>query len=392
LSARKAGIRDCATRPQRTQRLRIAYVINSLEGGGAAAPVPEVVRVLRDQGCEVRVLALSRRNGLAGAVFDAKGLDWAVSRAAARQHLRAAAWLVRELRALRPDVIWTSLTQATVIGQLAGAALRRPVVSWQHNAYLKRANLALLNALRPLASLWVADSEAVAELTVERLGLAPAAVMVWPLFQADAGAPKAQPFRPGEVFRFGSLGRLHRNKGYDVLVAAAARLEAERASGWPEFTIEIAGEGGERAALESQMAKLGVTTVRLVGFQHEPQRFLAGLHAYLQPSRAEGLCIAAHEALLAGLPVVAARVGEMPRTIEAARAGAVVAPEDADGLARKMGRLLSDPAAGAAAGRRGAQAVAAAFSRERFEAAGAAVVRRLRESILGGRAPGRAKP
>jgi glycosyltransferase involved in cell wall biosynthesis len=372
-------------------RVRVAYIINSLEGGGAAAPVPEVVRVLRDQGCDVRVFALSWRNGLAAATLDAGGVDWAVSPAAARQHLRAAVWLRGALKAYRPDLLWTSLTQATILGQLAGSALRRPVVSWQHNAFLKPANLRLLKALRHLPALWVADSETVAELTRARLKLEPGAVMVWPLFQARP-APPAAAWREGEVFRFGSLGRLHRNKGYDVLVDAAARLQAAREPGWPPFTIEIAGEGSEREALEAQIRSMDVDCVRLAGFQRDPQQFLAGLHAYLQPSRAEGLCIAAHEALLAGLPVVAARVGEMPRTVAAADAGSVVAPDDAAGLAEAMGRLLSDPSAAHAAGQRGARETARRFSPERFEAAGAAVMRRLHEMGLAGSAarPGKA--
>jgi glycosyltransferase involved in cell wall biosynthesis len=359
--------------------LRVAYVINSLEGGGAAGPVPEVVRVLRGQGCTVRVLALSRRDGRAAAAFDAAGLDWRVAEAGAGQHLRAAGWLIAELKAFAPDLIWTSLTQATVLGQLAGAVLRRPVVSWQHNAFLKPGNLALLRALRSRAALWVADSAAVAELTRRRLGLAPQAVMVWPLFQA-APAPEAKPWRPGEVFRFGALGRLHRNKGFDLLIAAATRLE--RARDLPAFTVEVAGEGAERPALEALIRDLGATRVRLVGFHREPQRFLAELHAYVQPSRAEGLCIAAHEAMLAGLPVVGARVGEMPRTIEAAGAGEVVAPEDADALAEAMGRLLADPAAAYAAGQRAAAEVARRYSPQQFEAAGAAVVTRIRRDVV----------
>jgi glycosyltransferase involved in cell wall biosynthesis len=365
--------------------MRVAYVINSLEGGGAAAPVPEVVRVLREQGCVVRVFALSRRNGLAARALDAAGVDWTVSPAGARQHVRAAAWLLPQLRAFRPDVIWTSLTQATLIGQLAGALLRRSVVSWQHNAFLKPINLALLRSLRGLASLWVADSEGVAELTRRRLKLADEAVLVWPLFQATP-APQAAAWAPGEVFRFGTLGRLHPNKGYDVLVEAAALLEGMRRPHWPPFTVEIAGEGAEHAHLAALVRRLGVRSVALIGFQPHPARFLAGLHAYVQPSRAEGLCIAAHEALLAGLPVIAARVGEMPRTVLAADAGAVVEPEDAAGLALAMARLIDDPAAAHVAGRRGAAYVARRYSAEQFERAGAAVVRRLRHGVLRGRA------
>ena len=51
--------------------MRIAYVINSLEGGGAAAPVPTVARILKAQGAEVEVFALLRRDGRALAAMEA---------------------------------------------------------------------------------------------------------------------------------------------------------------------------------------------------------------------------------------------------------------------------------------------------------------------------------
>ena len=44
--------------------LRIAYITNSTEGVGAALPIPDLTRVLRDRGAEVRVFALEKRDGL----------------------------------------------------------------------------------------------------------------------------------------------------------------------------------------------------------------------------------------------------------------------------------------------------------------------------------------
>src|SRR3546814_8837707 len=59
----------------------------------------------------------------------------------------------------------------------------------------------------------------------------------------------------------------------------------------------------------------GLENVRFVGFTDDAPAFLAGLHAYVQPSHHEGLCIAAHEAMLAALPVVGTAVGELPRSL-----------------------------------------------------------------------------
>jgi len=68
----------------------------------------------------------------------------------------------------------------------------------------------------------------------------------------------------------------------------------------------------QRAALEGAIASHGLDNVRLAGFTDRPREVLAGLHLYIQPSRSEGLCIAAHEAMQAGLPTVVSAVGESP--------------------------------------------------------------------------------
>ena len=53
---------------------RIAYVINSVEGGGAALPAPRVISLLKREGYEVVVLALTRRNGRALPAFAEAGI------------------------------------------------------------------------------------------------------------------------------------------------------------------------------------------------------------------------------------------------------------------------------------------------------------------------------
>ncbi|MBE7217205.1 MAG: glycosyltransferase family 4 protein [Caulobacteraceae bacterium] len=354
--------------------MRIAYVINSLEGGGAALPLVAVTQVMRDGGDEVRVLALSRRDGRAAAALDAAGLDWRVSPWGLRAHVRAGAWLLREVRRWRPDVIWTSLTQATLLGQLAGWASQVPVVSWQHNAVLKPANLAMLKATRRLTALWIADSAAVARLTRERFGLGAEAVPVWPLVVARPPRLPARPWREGEAFRIGSLGRLHLNKGYDVLVEALAQMPPAAAAKVGAFEVVVGGEGAERAALEASARARDVRTLRLPGFQADPDAFLAGCHAYVQPSRAEGLCIAAHQAMAAGLPVIVSSVGEAPVSVERSGGGWVVPPADPQALADTLSAVLASPTESAAVGARGQAWVLDRYGADDFAASGRRVM------------------
>lgn len=354
--------------------MRIAYIINSLEGGGAALPVPAVTGLMREAGCQVRLFALSRRDGRAAAALDAAGLDYEVCEVGKHAKVRSAIWLFAQLRKFDPDLIWTSLTQATIAGQIVGALLHRPVVSWQHNAFLKPANEAWLRRMRNLSRFWVADSESVAALTRRRLQLPAERVLVWPLFIAREPTHKRQRTSGLQPFRLGSLGRLHPDKGYDVLIDALALLARARPEIEGRLEVIIGGEGDERAALAARAQALGVRHLRLPGFQESPAEFLSNLDGYVQPSRAEGLCIAAHEAMAAGLPVIVSAVGEMPLTVRSGRHGLVVRPDDPDALASAISDLLRDRDRAARMGEEARKHVVSKFSQQAFLDAGLAAV------------------
>lgn len=356
---------------------RVAYIINSLEGGGAALPVPAVLAEMRKSGAQVRLFALSRRDGRAAAPLDAANLDYRVSPAGKANHVRAARWLWREIVAYRPTLLWTSLTQATVIGQIMGAMLRIPVVSWQHNAFLKPANRRLLRLTRPLTRLWIADSSSVAHLTATQLHVNPADVMVWPLFRVDDAAPMARACPIGSRFRLGSLGRLHPNKGYDILIEALALIHRRHPDLTERFEVLIGGEGQERDHLLSLAAGQGVRNLVLAGYQAEPRDFLADLHAYVQPSRAEGLCIAAHEAMQAGLPAIVTEVGEMCATVRSGGGGHVVPPGNPQALAEAIVALVSDHDHAHSAGLKARAHIFDTFGPARFSEAAQMIFRRL---------------
>jgi len=357
---------------------RILYVINSMEGGGTVTPLPAILGVLRDAGAEVRLVALTRRNGKGIASVEAAGFPVIVREGGEKDHLAALQWLVREARRFQASHLWTSLSRATLLGQLAGARLGLPVVSWQHNAFLKPWNERLLRWNAGRSVLWVADSEAVAELTCARLGVARERLVTWPIFFADPDAPQAAPWQAGETLCLGSLGRLHPAKGYDLLIAALAQLKAQGFAPPCKVNITIAGEGADLAALLAQRDAAGIDWLHFTGFTESPQAFLAGLHLYLQPSRREGFCIAAHEAMASGLPVVVSATGEMPHTVLDPQMGHVVPVEDAGALAAALADLLARPQALASMGAAARQRVLARFSRERFAVIGSGIVEHLR--------------
>lgn len=352
---------------------KIAYVINSVEGGGAALPVPAVTRVLRDAGAEVRVFALTRRDGRALPPMVEAGLDPLVRDGGETDHLAAARWLMRETTAWRATHLWTSLSRATILGLVMGPRMGLPVIAWQHAAFLKPWNRRLMRMLQARAAVWVADSQSVALLTQARLKVPADRLKIWPIYFADPQMPMASAWTQGQTLNLGSLGRLHPVKGYDVLIAAMARLRASGFTAPAPVQITLAGDGAEGERLLAQARDAGVTNLHLAGYCDDPRAFLASQHLYLQPSRSEGFCIAAHEALTAGLPVIASRVGELAHSVRPESTGWLVPPGDAEALAKTLRDALADPAALAAMGTAARADMFDRFSKTRFDAAGQAI-------------------
>jgi glycosyltransferase involved in cell wall biosynthesis len=356
--------------------MRVAYVINSLEGGGAAAPIPSIAAVLAAHGCDLNVMALTSRDDRGLRAVQQAGLPVIIRQGGEVDHFAARRWLDEQVMRWQPNLIWTSLTRATLLGQIVGRAHGIDVVSWQHNAYLKPINRLLLKVAQHRSILWVADSNNVAQLTRDRLGVEPERIVTWPLFSADADAPQVSPWQRGQPFRIGSLGRLHPAKGYDILMEALALLRRGGFALPAPLQVEIAGDGRLHAKLLAQAKRAGLDSVRLVGFA-EPRAFLASLNLYVQPSRREGLCIAAHEAMQAGLPVIASAVGELPYSLVDGVTGRLVPPEDPYALAEALASVLVDPARLAVMGQSSRSRVLHRFGGRAFALAGGQVMERL---------------
>ncbi|MBV1824685.1 glycosyltransferase family 4 protein [Komagataeibacter oboediens] len=355
--------------------MRIAYIINTFEGGGAALPIPAIADVFRQHGHEVHVAAICRRNGRALPVLHAAGVPATVLGAddapIPQQLHRLDAWV----RSIRPTHLWTSLTRATLLGELVGARQRIPVVSWQHNAFLRPANLMLLRAMKNLSQVWVGDSAYVTALTRQKLDLPASRVMCWPIFRAWPDTAPAPAWRAGQVVQIGSLGRLHGSKGYDVLCRALVHLRD--VPGLSPYRVVIGGEGAEHDRLQAFCHRHGLSNVRFAGYVEDVQSFLRQCHMYVQPSRYEGFCIAAHEAMNMGLPVVGSAVGEMNQSIMDGVTGWKVAPDRPRQLADRLEAALRNPAQLAGMGHVAREWVMRTFSARAFDAAGAAILRRM---------------
>lgn len=186
----------------------------------------------------------------------------------------------------------------------------------------------------------VADIAAIAGLPPERMHLIRNPV-VTPGLAERAALPPAHPwFAPGQPPVVLGLGGLRTQKGFDVLLAAFARVRSGR-----PCRLLILGEGRLRGELLAQAAALGVTEdFALPGFDPNPYPYLARAGLFVLSSRWEGSPNALTEALAIGAPVVAADCPSGPREI---LQGGTVAPlvpvDDVDALAAAIGEVLDHP-------------------------------------------------
>lgn len=359
----------------------IHYLLTDLNSGGAALPLPPLLALMREQGHRVRVLALLPRDRLATERLARAGISVTLLGEKSSDQIGTARRLLRVIDEDRPDLLWTSLTRATIYGGLAGHLRGIPVVSWQHNAWLKPKNRLLLKLTRRLTALWVADSQAVAEFTHTALGVDRSQIEVWPLIRAHADAPCAAAWDGISPFRIGSLGRLHEDKRFADLIAAAALIDQQRPDLAARMQFVIGGVGAEHVRLAAQIERAKLGNVQLAGFVDAPEPFLATLHAYVQPSHHEGLCIAAHEAMQAGLPVIATRVGEMQRSVQESITGHLVPVGDVAALAAALIKLADNPAQAASMGQKGRERVLALFGESVFHSAGSKLLARAEASL-----------
>ena len=177
-----------------------------------------------------------------------------------------------------------------------------------------------------------------------------------PNFSPDmANAAPAALGLPDDVRIVLALGRLHPNKGFDVLVRALPAL--------PGVHAVIAGEGPERAALEALARRKAVADrLHLPGWRSDTASLLAAAELLACPSRHEPLGNVVIEAWSARRPVVAAAAAGPRELITPGRDGLMVPPEDPAALAAAIGDLLDDPVRAAALAEAGRLRYEAAYT------------------------------
>jgi glycosyltransferase involved in cell wall biosynthesis len=372
--------------------VRILRVIARLNMGGPALHVAYLTDGLKERGYDTTLVAGTLARGEDSMAFVADARDVPVIRIdelgreiSPLRDLVATFRLARLIRRERPQILHTHTAKAGTVGRVAAllAGSRRPpiVVHTFHGHVLRgyfgplrslffrllerwlAAHTTALIAVSPqvrddLVALRIAPRERFA---VIRLGI-----------ELDE---RIAPQRDGRIesrrylgipegrFAVGWIGRMTAVKRTDDVLVAFKSL---RESG-VDATLCMVGDGPDRAGLEQRAHDLGIVRDTLfLGYQEDVAPFYAAFDALVLPSSNEGTPVSVIEALGAGRPVVATRVGGVPDVVRDGEDGFLVEPGATDELAERLGRLARDPALRERMGKQGRDRVLPRYAVDRL--------------------------
>jgi glycosyltransferase involved in cell wall biosynthesis len=327
--------------------LRLALVLWKGDIGGAEVLSVTLAEQLRRRGVEATVVFIEGSEPL-GSRLDELGLPHrTVGLRRGRHILRHPVRYAREVAQAGPDGALL-VTCGYMGGALRLGGYRAPIVAVEHGDVLYEKRRRPLRWCARRAGAWADDVEVgVSEFIVGWLTAEPHAKEVRCIYNGIdlevPGTPAAQPGESGgrpDRCALAFAGRLVFGKGADYLLQALAATATSA-----QTPLTIAGEGPERARLESLARELGLAnSVTFAGLAHEMPRFWRQCDVAVVPSAefVEACPMVPLEAMAAGKPVVATENGGLPELVVDGETGTLVPPEDPAALARAIDRYATD--------------------------------------------------
>lgn len=340
---------------------RLLWLVDSLGVGGAEALSVPFARTLDRSKHELTVAAIHGAEGLNAERLREAGVEVVDLKAKNLRDLAAIRRLFALLREKKIDLIHAHLTYSAIWSALATRLIGVPSVVSLHvsveatRSLRPSARHRFLTTVRDglmknVANRWssrvVMVSAALRDAYVES-GLHRDKVRVvhngieverfrHPRDETRARLDAEFSIEPGSPL-VAMVSVLRPGKGVEVLIDAIARV--------PDATFLIIGDGPMREEWTARAASHGVAgRIRWAGFRSDVDRILAGCDLFVHPSLDDAFPTVLLEAMAAGLPVVASRVGGIPEIVTPGATGELVPPGDPERLAATISRLLADRA------------------------------------------------
>lgn len=273
------------------------------------------------------------------------------------------------LRQERVDLVHAHEFDANVQGAFVANLTGIPLVATVHgkNYFWEKRRRRLAYRWVSRIATMVAVSQDLKQFIVEKVGIAPHRLKV--LYNGvhalqNCSSVEVNQFRkelglPESHQVVGVVGNLYPVKGHQYLIEAIPSILMK----CPNTSFVFAGRGELETDLKAQVHRLGVDTkVFFLGLRHDIHRILAMLDVFVLPSLSEGLSMAILEAMVAGKPVVATRVGGNPELVIDGETGFLVPEKDSQALADRVLTLLTNRPQAALLGEQGQRRAEAQFS------------------------------
>lgn len=326
--------------------MRILQVIESLEFGGAEKVVVMLANELV-KSHEVSVCCLKTLGPLA-AELDSRIRTFCLNKQEGNDY-RLPFRLSRLFRSERIDVInthnWAVFLEGALAAKLARVPVRIHTVHGPYTDYPAAWKGQLKRWLRHTLERWLARSfnriitvsDSIQPYLIGQIGIQPARITT--VHNGIAARTIAHPPR-GEQTTFITVGRLATIKNHTLLLRSFALLTRQ----YPQCRLIIVGDGPQRQQLEQLIRELGIGhAASILGFRSDIDELLGKADIFVLSSNYEGISIALLEAMRAGLPVIATRVGGVPETVRDRETGLLVAANDESAFLEAMLQLVSTP-------------------------------------------------
>jgi len=309
--------------------MRLLQAMAGAPAGGAETFFTRLALGLRERNVEQRIVL--RSNSRRVAMLESAGIDVVTAPFGGAFDRATRRVIRRAIEDFAPTVVLTWMNRATAHCPHATASRRFVHIGTPRGYYdpkYYRHCDHLIVTTQDLMQFYV------------RSGWAADRVSVIPNFAPEARATsvsRAALDTPDDAPLLLALGRLHRNKGFDVLIGALARL--------PEHYLWLGGDGPLADELRDLAKARGVSQrVRFLGWRDDTAALFAAADIFVCPSRHEPFGNIVIEAWMQGVPIVAA-ASEGPGTlIEDGKSGILVPLEDEKAMADALAALARDRA------------------------------------------------
>ncbi len=251
-------------------------------------------------------------------------------------------WLRKQLKTVKPDLMCVFLADLVFFCTMAKLFMRIPLIASERGTPQKFSRFQRFRYSLGYrwASKVVFQTKTQQDFFCEAIRRNSCVIENPLIARLDAGADSAARDASADK-SFVVAGALSPIKGFDLAIDAMQKVCAK----YPDARLEIFGKGPQQAALEAQIRENGLT--ENVFLRGEVANVFAQCNSayFMLTSREEGMPNVLLEAILQGLPSIAADCESGgPRTIlDNGRRGILIPREDVDALAEAMLRILDDP-------------------------------------------------